>query len=283
LRTRRVYGHVAMSAVPPSPLSVPEPWDLVADAYTEEVAPMFEAFARRALELAAVAPGQHVVDVAAGPGTLAFIAAGVGARVSALDFSPNMVEQLRARIARDGTEGLDAQVGDGMALPFADGSFDAGFSMFGLMFFPDRDRGFRELHRVLRSGARAVVSSWVAMDRLPLMGAMFTILGELMPGPPAPPRPMPLVDPHTCVEEMTAAGFVDVQVHEHVSSFDVPSIAEFVEGMVRTNAPVVLMRRRLGDAWPDIQTRLREGLEARFGPGPQRVEMPANLTVGHRP
>jgi len=51
--------------------------------------------------------------------------------------------------AREAGLDVESLVGDGMALPLADGAFDVAFSMFGLMFFPDRPRGFRELRRVL--------------------------------------------------------------------------------------------------------------------------------------
>lgn len=267
---------------PPSPLASPAPWDLVADAYTAEIVPFFEAFAREALRLAGVAPGMRVVDVAAGPGTLSLLAAKAGARVSALDFAPEMIARLRARVASEGVEGVEAAVGDGMALPFADASFDAGFSMFGLMFFPDRARGFAELSRVLAPGAQAVVSSWVSFERIPMLAATFSILGELVPSPGPPPRGFPLVDPADCRAEMSAGGFTEVAVHEFAATMEVPSTADLVASMARTNAPIVLMRRKLGDAWEGVAARLLERLVERFGPGPHRVSMPANLIVGRR-
>jgi ubiquinone/menaquinone biosynthesis C-methylase UbiE len=80
-----------------------------------------------------------------------------------------MIARLRERAAREGVADIDARVADGCALPFPDASFDAGFSSFGLMFFPDRARGFGELLRVLRPGAQAVVSSWAPMTRVPVL------------------------------------------------------------------------------------------------------------------
>jgi SAM-dependent methyltransferase len=82
----------------PSPLSTPLPWDLVAAEYSVDVAPFFERFADRVLERAAVGAEDHVVDVATGPGTLAFRARERGARVTALDFSDEMIRQLAARV-----------------------------------------------------------------------------------------------------------------------------------------------------------------------------------------
>src|SRR5262245_7747216 len=143
-----------------SPLSTPIPWDLVADEYALDVVPLFERFADAALDLAAPLEGRRVLDVACGPGTLALRAARLAEEVTALDFSAGMVRQLEAKAAAEGASNLRALQGDGQALPFPDERFDAAFSLFGLMFFPDRARGFAELRRVLVPGGRAVVSSW---------------------------------------------------------------------------------------------------------------------------
>jgi len=150
-----------------SPLSSPGPWNLVAAAYANEIVPMFEHYSAEALRLAKVPSGGAIVDVAAGPGTLSVLAARAQHHVSAVDFSEEMVSQLRLRLDREQLTNVDVTVGDGMRLPYANGAFQGAFSMFGLMFFPDRGRGFRELHHVLADGARAVVSSWLPLDRVP--------------------------------------------------------------------------------------------------------------------
>ena len=102
-----------------SVLATAEPWDLVAAAYTVEALPYFELFSREALRLAALPEGARIADVAAGPGTLSLIAAAAGASVSAIDLSPEMVAQFRARVAAAGLESaIDVRVGDGQQLPF---------------------------------------------------------------------------------------------------------------------------------------------------------------------
>src|SRR5687768_8703234 len=107
-----------------SPLATPMPWDMVADAYTAEIVPLFERYAEDALAMAGVPDGGRVLDVACGPGTLALLAAPRAGHVDAIDFSPAMVDRLRARIAATGVTNVTAQVGDGQALPFADASYD---------------------------------------------------------------------------------------------------------------------------------------------------------------
>jgi SAM-dependent methyltransferase len=241
-------------------------------------------FANSALDLAQVRSGSEVVDVATGPGTLAFLAAARGAQVSALDFSAEMLSALQQRIRQTGEARVRVLQGDGQALPYAEASFDAGFSMFGLMFFPDRPRGFRELARVLRPRSPAVVASWTNMERVPLMSALFSTLMELVPGPakPTPPVALPLVDPEMCVREMSEGGFTDVVVHEVVGEVQIASTRELVEFFSRTNAPVVLRKRALGEAWGPVQEQLIARLEKAFGAGPQQLLSPANLTFGLR-
>src|SRR5690349_16416687 len=103
-----------------SPLAQPEPWTLVADAYAAELEPQFALYARDALALSELAPSSRVVDVATGPGTLAMLASAAGHAVSAVDFSPQMIEIFRTRLAAPGAPPIDARVADGQALPFAD-------------------------------------------------------------------------------------------------------------------------------------------------------------------
>jgi ubiquinone/menaquinone biosynthesis C-methylase UbiE len=267
-----------------SPLAAPGPWDLVASAYALEVVPQFEHFARDALRIAGVAPGARVVDVACGPGTLSTLAARAGYEVSSLDFSEKMIAELRSRIDAEGLAAkIDARVGDGMALPYADRSFAGGFSMFGLMFFPDRDKGFRELLRVVEPGAPVVVSSWPTLDRVPMLGEAFAVLSELLPPPPnAPPMMPPLTKAEACVAEMSAAGFRDVVVHE--VSWPTPAVtpAEHWALMERTSAPFVLRKTSLGERWTPISDAIRERMRAKFGDAPISMPLPALLTVGSR-
>jgi SAM-dependent methyltransferase len=99
--------------------------------------------------LTEIAPRQ-VLEVGGGPGELAQrLRDELGADVSFVDISPRMVELARTR-------GIDAQIGDVQALPFADGSFDTAVAAWMLYHVPDIDRGIAELARVLTPGGRLV-------------------------------------------------------------------------------------------------------------------------------
>jgi SAM-dependent methyltransferase len=266
-----------------SPLATPLAWELVATEYVTELVPYFTRFAQDALRLAGVTAGTRVVDVAAGPGTLSFLAARAGATVSAIDFAPAMIAKLRERAEAERVTAIEAQIGDGMALPFADASFDAGFSMFGLMFFPDRARGFAEMHRVLAPGGRAVIASWVPFDRVPVLSAIFGSVMSQLPDAPRGSPSVPLSSPEACTSEMSLAGFHDVAVHEIAYPVEYPSIDTMWDSMVRSSAPIALVRKNVGEErWGRIAEAALASLRTRFGAGPQRGEMIAYLTFGRR-
>jgi SAM-dependent methyltransferase len=262
-----------------SVLATAEPWDLVAAAYTTEALPYFEVFSREALRLAALPERARVADVAAGPGTLSLMAAAAGATVSAIDLSPLMVAQFRARVAAAGLEGaIEVRVGDGQQLPFETAAFDAAFSMFGLMFFPDRGAGLREMKRVLKPGGRAVISSWIPFDGP--FGVLMKTAGEFIPGLPSG-GVLPLADEDSIRGEMTDAGLTNVAVHQATQQLQASSFDAFWNSMERTNAPLVLIKHRVGaDRWTELAPKIRERVRGTLGDGPLTIGRGAFIGIG---
>ncbi|PTL82229.1 class I SAM-dependent methyltransferase [Vitiosangium sp. GDMCC 1.1324] len=261
--------------------SCPSPWDQVAVDYAAEVTPLFRHFSQEALQLAALTPGARVLDVATGPGTLALEAARLGARVSAVDSSPRMIDALRARAAAEGVDGIAASVGDGQALVFSDGVFDATFSMFGLIFFPDRAKGFRELRRVLRPGGRAVVSSWAAVERSSFMSVLWTSLRAAMPMFFWPGDASTLASPEGLRQEMRASSFREVDVRTTCLDVTFPSPNKAWAWFASLSPPLVGLRSSVGEGpWRAFSGRVSSNLEASLGQGEVRLELSAHLGLG---
>jgi len=270
-----------MSTPQAGPLGAPEVWDAIASGYAKDVTPFFAMYADEALRIAGVGPSFRVLDVASGPGTLAFLAAPRVARVCAVDFSPKMIDELNMRAARDGVGNVESALMDAQALAFGDGTFDAAFCLFAFMFFPDRAQAFREILRVLREGGKAIVGTWAPIERRPMLKVGFDAMAEAIPGLP----PMPkgdLQDPEACIDEMTAAGFREVSVHPFTASLRIDSAEHYLQVMERSGAGFAALRKKVGDAWPAAQKRLLEGIARRIPEGGADFSAEALLSVGTR-
>src|SRR5918998_3564746 len=114
----------------------------------------------RAVDLAAVSPGDRALDVATGTGDLALaLARRIGPRGSVVgsDFSDGMLELARRKAPAPGSAPVAFEWGDALELPYADGAFAAATVGFGARNFSDLDRGLAEMARVVRPGGRVVV------------------------------------------------------------------------------------------------------------------------------
>jgi SAM-dependent methyltransferase len=132
-------------------------WQRAAAHYSATFAHATAAFVGNLLDAARVGAGQHVLDLACGPGILAAAAVGRGALPVGLDFSSAMIARARAD-----HPGIRFEEGDAEALPFAERSFDAVVANFGIHHVPDPIRALSEARRVLRPGGGVAFTSWAA-------------------------------------------------------------------------------------------------------------------------
>lgn len=134
------------------------------------------------LKRAKLQPEHQVLDVGCGVGTTAIqIARRFGARVTAVDIAPRMLERARANVASAGVDDLvDVQEGDILALNFSDASFDRVIAEAVTMFV-DRPQAARELVRVCRPGGMVLTTEFLWRSPPPAE-ARHAFLGELCPG-----------------------------------------------------------------------------------------------------
>jgi ubiquinone/menaquinone biosynthesis C-methylase UbiE len=126
-----------------------------------------------------VRAGQQVLDVAAGNGNASLAAARRWCDVVATDYVPALLERARERAAAERLA-IRFREADAEALPFADGSFDAVVSTFGVMFAPDQERSAGELVRVCRHGGKIGLANWTPEG---FIGQLFKTIGKHVPPP----------------------------------------------------------------------------------------------------
>ncbi len=139
------------------------------------------AVAPRLVRFAGIQPGDRVLDVGCGTGVVGLTAARLGADVTGVDLTPQLLERARENAAIMRLE-ADWKEGDAEALPLNDNEFNVVVSQFGHMFAPRPDVAVREMLRVLKPGGTLAFSTWPPEL---LVGRMFALLGAYAP-PPAP-------------------------------------------------------------------------------------------------
>ncbi len=139
----------------------------------------------RLVEWSGLGAGDRVLDVAAGTGAASLPAAAAGARVTATDLTPELLEIGKQR-ARERSLDLEWGTADAGALPFADASYDVVMSAIGAMFAPDQQATADELVRVCRPGGTIAMANWTPGG---VAGRFFDVRAPYVPPPPPGPSP----------------------------------------------------------------------------------------------
>jgi SAM-dependent methyltransferase len=142
----------------------------------------------RLVAAAGIGRGMRVLDVAAGTGNASLPAASAGARVTACDLTPELLDAGRGRADAAGLD-LEWVEADAERLPFDDESFDVVMSCIGVMFAPHHQDAADELVRVCRPGGTLALLSWTPEG---MLGALFKTMAAFAPAPPPGAQPPPL-------------------------------------------------------------------------------------------
>jgi SAM-dependent methyltransferase len=232
---------------------------LVARATAEAIEPLLDAVG--------AGPGDRVLDVGCGLGTLAAAAAARGARATGVDLAEGMVEAARRRHPE-----LELVLGDVEDLPFADGAFDACTAAFVVNHLVEPERGAAELARVLRPGGRVALAMWGPLDEVALLGlptAAAAAAGIDNRAIPAGPSGERFTDRGELAGLLAGAGLADVAIRELAFVLRTGGIDELWAGLL---GGTVRAAARLTAAPPAARERARAELERlaeplRDGPG----------------
>ncbi len=231
-------------------------------------------------EAVAPAPGDRVLDIAAGSGNASIPAAETGAEVVATDLTPALLEAGREAVGD--RLPITWQEADAEALPFEDGSFDVVMSCIGVMFAPHHQVAADELLRVCRADGRIGLLSWTPEG---FIGQMFATMKPY--APPAPPgaQPPPLWGSEAHVRELLGEGVRDLVATRRmlpVDRFATP--ADFREYFKARYGPTIAVYRANAEN-PEKCAALDRELEElaeRFGGATGKMEWEYLLVTATR-
>jgi SAM-dependent methyltransferase len=200
--------------------------------------------------------GERVLDVAAGNGNAALVAARRFADVLATDYVPELLNEAERRAEADGIR-IRTELADAQALPYQDGSFDVVMSTIGTMFAPDQEAVAAELVRVCRPGGRIGLANWTPAS---MVGDMFRTVGRHVP-PPQGVRPAVAWGDEERVAELLGAHCSTLQFSRETCPFRFPSADACVEYFRTWYGPTVAAFRAVGE---DGRAQLESELAAVF-------------------
>jgi SAM-dependent methyltransferase len=246
-------------------------WQDAADAW-HRWAPTLQRWlgpaTERMLDMARVAAGQRVLDVAAGAGeqTLAIATrVGPGGHVLATDIAPRILEHAAATAREAGLHNVATRVVDGERLDLPDASFDAVVSRLGLMYFPDQHNALAGMHRVLVPGGRIAAIVFSTAERNSFFSQPVAICRRRANlGPPLPGQPGPFSLAAGVLERACErAGFRDIAVEVVAAPLRMASTDECVRFERESFGALHQMLGGLDDAgrraaWDEIATALRQ-------------------------
>ena len=236
------------------------------------------------LDLAGVEAGRLVLDVGAGAGDSALMAARRArptGHVLATDISASMLEIAAESAGHDGLTNLRTRVADAQHLDLTPDSFDAAISRNCLMLIPDYRRALAEIRRVLKPSGRFAAIVYSTPDRCPYLAIPHAIAFRL--GRLTSPRleefgEFRLSAPGRLQDAFSSAGFGDVTVHTVPTRRRFPSLSDAMR-YARGPLPLRELMMRLSpserdQAWAEIEPALAQFV------GPAGYDSPCEVLIG---
>jgi ubiquinone/menaquinone biosynthesis C-methylase UbiE len=255
-----------------------EIWNRMSDVYMREIDRRFVPVIEQIIARAGLSPGERALDIGAGTGAVALMAATLvapGGRVAGIDISSEMLAFARRRAEELGLDDISFREGRAEAIPAADADFDVALASLSLMYVIDRDAAAREIARVIRPGGRLVAAVWAGPEQCDIVRFQ-QIVGSFAPTPPVPDvSPWALADPAPFLAQLAAAG-IDARVETATLGFSFDDFASVWEALAGVTVAKLSAERQeaaqaavMAAMWPN-------------GDGPRHFRNAAHFITGQR-
>jgi ubiquinone/menaquinone biosynthesis C-methylase UbiE len=221
---------------------------------------LFEPYALDLAERLKKDKVQHLLELACGTGRVTRHLADLipdNGSLTATDLNPGMLEVAQSKISNKKVEWT---IANALELPFDNEQFDHIVCQFGVMFFPDKEKSFREAFRVLKANGKYIFNTWESVEKNPRIDAMWKVIYEIF-GNESPDffqkGPHSFYDKNEIEQLLLKAGFQKVQMETVAKTpkYNQPDdlIKGFADGSPLSN---YLMEKD-----KEVQTRFRKQMQ----------------------
>ena len=184
--------------------------------------------------------------------------------LTATDLNSDMITVAKEKVKDNTIKWIPA---DAMELPFEDGSFDLVVIQFGIMFFPDREKGLQEFYRVLRHGGKLIYSTWNKVQTVKAIHEGRVIIESYFGDDP--PRfysvPFSMYDDKELATITRRAGFKNITTTLIKKEGVSPSASDLAKGIVEGNPIYIAILERDASLVNTIKDHVQKVLTEKFG------------------
>lgn len=268
-------------------------WDDAAvgwDRHAPKIRDWLQVPTRAMLEMARISSGHTVLDLAAGAGDQTLDLAkrvGPSGSVIASDISPAILARAHAAALKAGVQNVKTCLADAENLGLEAETFDAAVCRLGLMFLPNPLQGLKQVHRVLKPGARFCSMVFAGPERNPCLRVLMSTAlrhAGLPPRDPFQPGGLVSLGRSGDIDALfTQAGFTDVATISMDAPFCLPSTEHYLTFIREAAGPIIQILAALDEdaqqaAWADITAQLNAFQTDNAWVGPNTLL----LTVGRK-
>ena len=258
----------------------------IPEQYDRHLGPLL--FADYAVDIsrrAATCEPRRVLEIAAGTGIVSRELRSllpVSVELTVTDLNPPMLEIARAKFRPE--ELVKFQPADAAALPFADNSFDVLVCQFGVMFFPDKDKSYRDAIRVLVPGGRYLFSVWDSHRYNSFGRVVHEVAGRFFPADPPQFMTVPFAYRFEPIKDsLIDAGFVDISAEVIQLQKRCADLTSLARGQVYGSPLIDHIQQRGGFEAEQIVAALVQAYRSEFGNDPATIPLQAILFSARRP